>query len=89
METADDTVREQTNQSEWSNPENWSGPKWLQIYTSKRDTRAWVPKRHPALGWTVNLGHRTGAVWLLIAVAGALAFVVISNIVILNLILKK
>jgi len=53
------------NQSEWSNPRNWTGPKWLSVYFCKRDSRAWVPKQIPAMGWTVNLGNREGAAWLL------------------------
>lgn len=53
------------NQSEWNNPENWSGPKWLRLYFSKRDSRTWVPKSIPAMGWTINLGQNAGAYWFL------------------------
>jgi len=44
------------NQQEWERPENWTG--WLGVYRSPRDTRTWVPKRNPALGWTLNFAHR-------------------------------
>jgi len=52
------------DQEEWENPLNWSGPRWLGVYSSKRDSRTWVPKRIPGLGWTVNLGRRSGVLWL-------------------------
>ncbi len=59
------TSQAAVNEAEWKNPRNWSGPKWLSLYFSKRDSRVWVPKQIPALGWTVNLGSRKGAAWLL------------------------
>ncbi len=69
------------NHSEWNNPANWSTPSWLGFYFSKRDTRAWVPKRLRALGWTPNLAHPRGAASLLlimlaIALAGPIACLV-------------
>jgi serine/threonine protein kinase/LysM repeat protein len=59
------------NEVEWKNPGNWTGPKWLSVYFSKRDSRAWVPKQIPALGWTVNLGNPRGA-FALLAIVGAI-----------------
>ena len=56
--------QQQTNRAEWENPQNWSGPKWLSVYRSRRDTRTWVPKQIPSMGWTVNLGRTAGVVWL-------------------------
>jgi len=55
----------QTNQAEWAKPENWSSKGVLAVYFSKADTRVWVPKARPALGWTLNLAHRAGVLWLL------------------------
>ena len=52
------------NQAEWENPDNWTGPMWLSVYFSKRDSRVWVPKQVPALGWTLNLGRPAGVAWL-------------------------
>ncbi len=46
---------------EWRLDENWS---WAS-YASPLDSRVWVPKRNPALGWTVNRAHTTGRLWLL------------------------
>jgi serine/threonine protein kinase len=57
------------NETEWNNPRNWTGPKWFSVYFSKRDSRAWVPKQIPALGWTVNLGNSRGAFALFAIVA--------------------
>ena len=54
--------QDRINQQEWQRPENWCGP--LRTYCSPRDTRIWVPKRNPALGWTVNCAHRAGRWWL-------------------------
>jgi hypothetical protein len=46
------------SQSEWGNPQNWTGPRWLSVYFSKADTRTWIPKQIPTMGMTLNLGKR-------------------------------
>ncbi|MBC3809669.1 hypothetical protein H8K52_20235 [Undibacterium seohonense] len=51
----------ETNNAEWSNPENWSAG----LYFSKKDSRTWVPKSVPWMGWTLNLAKRAGAFWML------------------------
>ena len=53
--------QEAINQAEWRSPENWS----CGFYFSKRDSRIWVPKPSPWMGWTLNIGTRGGALWLL------------------------
>ena len=53
--------QKEINQAEWSNPDNWS----VGFYFSKKDSRAWVPKSIPWMGWTVNLGSRAGAFWMI------------------------
>lgn len=63
------------NQEEWEKPTNWTGPRWLSVYCSKRDSRVWVPKQIPALGWTVNLGQRGGVAWLVFILAGIVVVV--------------
>lgn len=68
----------QINQTEWSNAENWNGRLIPALYFSRRDTRLWVPKRLPYLGWTINLAH-PGVTWVLVAlglllIAGGLIF---------------
>jgi len=52
------------NNNEWNNPGNWSRRGIFGIYFSKTDTRAWVPKALPALGWTINFGHPNSVFWL-------------------------
>ena len=49
-------TQEAINQQEWERPNNW---RWLG-YSSERDTRLWVPKRNPRLGWTINFAHPAG-----------------------------
>jgi uncharacterized membrane protein len=51
------------NEREWMNPGNWSD-EVVGLYFSKRDSRTWVPKRNPRMGWTLNLAHPGGAWWL-------------------------
>jgi uncharacterized membrane protein len=52
------------NRSEWEDPRNWSD-NFLGLYFSKRDSRVWVPKRRPMLGWTINLAHPRAVWWIL------------------------
>ena len=49
-----------TDQEEWQKDENWGGPKWGEVYFSKKDPRIIVPKRIKWMGWTVNLAHTAG-----------------------------
>ena len=49
-----------TDQEEWQKDENWAGPKWVEVYFSKKDPRIIVPKRIKWMGWTVNLAHTAG-----------------------------
>lgn len=44
------------NQWEWEQPTNWSG--LFGAYSSRRDTRLWVPKRPmTGAGMALNFGH--------------------------------
>jgi uncharacterized membrane protein len=76
------------NKSEWAKPENWSGPKWLSLYFSRYDSRVWVPKQVPTLGWTINLGHRRGVLWLLGLLLLAILLVVMSNVAVIKWVTK-
>jgi uncharacterized membrane protein len=62
-------TQDDVNRAEWEDPENWWGGR-LGLYASRRDTRAWVPKRTPALGWTVNFGRPSGWLWLAALLVG-------------------
>ncbi len=57
-------TQDEINDQEWKNPSNWSGG-WAALYFSKKDTRTWVPKPIPWMGYTLNLGKPAGAYWLL------------------------
>jgi uncharacterized membrane protein len=70
------------NEAEWRNPANWTGPKLLSVYFSKRDMRVWVPKRIPALGWTINLGRPGGVAWLMAFLIGLPLVVVLTCILV-------
>lgn len=62
-------TQHEVNRAEWENPANWSDA-LVGVYFSKRDTRTWVPKRPPGIGWTLNLGRPAGAWWLVGLIAG-------------------
>ncbi|KPD20785.1 DUF5808 domain-containing protein [Idiomarina zobellii] len=67
------------NNTEWNDSTNWSPPRWLGIYFSKKDSRSWVPKPFPILGWTVNLGQPKGVMWALLIGAAALAIAFLAG----------
>lgn len=52
--------------SEWNNPDNW---KFGIFYYNPKDSRLHVPKRVPAMGWTINFGNRKAFVFLLAIIA--------------------
>lgn len=62
--------QETINEAEWADPNNWTGARWLSVYFSKRDSRVWVPKQLPGLGWTINLGRPGGVAWLFVTILG-------------------
>ena len=72
-------TQNEINQAEWENPDNWTGPKWLSIYFSKKDSRCFVSKQIRALGPTMNLGKASGFAWFLIGMAILIAAVFISG----------
>lgn len=72
-------TQDEINAAEWSNPNNWSDPKWIGFYFSKKDTRAWVPKAVPAMGWTVNLAHAKGVFSILGIIAAAVLLASIAG----------
>jgi uncharacterized membrane protein len=58
--------QDELNDLEWGRPDNWTS---LGLYRCARDPRILVPKRNPVLGWTVNIAHRGGRVWLAVLLA--------------------
>jgi len=56
MNADHDESADAINQLEWEQPVNWSG--WFGAYSSRRDTRLWVPKRPmTGTGMALNFGH--------------------------------
>lgn len=72
--------QQQINRSEWEDQRNWSGPIWLGVYFSKNDTRTWVPKRIPGMGWTINVGRSSGVLWLVGTIIGIPLLVVLATV---------
>lgn len=68
------------NQQEWHNPDNWSGPAWIAVYFSKRDSRVWVPARFRLFFRTLNLARTAAVYWLygLWFTAFAVVYLIIS-----------
>ena len=56
-------LKDDLNKQAWDNPANWRGPPLLAAYYSSQDSRLWVPKRIPMMGWTINLGHPRAMHW--------------------------
>ena len=72
--------QEVINRQEWANPDNWSGLRWLSVYFSKKDSRTWVPKQIPSLGWTVNLGQPTGVYTFVGVLVGIPVLIIVMSI---------
>ncbi len=73
--------QDEINRLEWENPDNWSGPDWAAIYFSKQDSRSWVLKKVPRMGWTLNLGTRAGVFWLIAIMGGLPGLIVLVGVV--------
>lgn len=71
------TPEDQINESEWRNPDNWTG---ALIYHSRVDRRIIVPKRMSRLGYTINLGRPIGLAIAIALVAVFLGIVITSAI---------
>jgi hypothetical protein len=73
-------TQDQINQAEWHNPENWAGPDWRALYFSKKDSRIWVPKKKPWMGWTFNFGNPSAGLWLSGTIMGVILLIIVVNI---------
>lgn len=72
--------QQEINEMEWKNPENWSSTGVGSFYFCKKDSRTWVPKKNPSLGWTLNLATAAGARWLLVSLVGLPLLVILLMI---------
>ena len=61
--------QEEINKAQWHDEQNWHGPNWMAFYVSHLDSRTWVPKKIPWMGWTINLGKTAGKMWLVFFIA--------------------
>jgi uncharacterized membrane protein len=52
------------DEAEWQNSAKWHGG-WLGLYYSRRDSRAFVPKRRQAMGVTINFAKPLGVYYLI------------------------
>jgi uncharacterized membrane protein len=71
-------MQDEMNQLEWNNPINWRGPKLIRFYFSKKDTRTWVLKKIPIMGWTLNLAHPLGILWLIVFIGIFLGIILLT-----------
>ena len=74
-------TQDEINRQEWQDSDNWSGPKWLSVYFSKTDSRTWVPKQIPGMGWTINLGKTAGVCWLFGVLIGIPLLIIIITVI--------
>ena len=68
--------QDEINDREWHDPANWTGGVFRR-YASERDTRLWVPKSNPVLGWTLNFAHPSSMFWLICLILVPLLLVLI------------
>jgi uncharacterized membrane protein len=67
-------TNDKLNESEWSDPKNWSGF----IYRSRIDTRMFVPKRR-GFGVTINFGNRDAVIWFVVLLALPLVILLVMT----------
>lgn len=63
--------------AEWNNPANWHGGP-MGIYYSRVDSRAFVPKRNPMFGVTINFARPLGVAFLVGVLVFAGLMVILS-----------
>ena len=63
--------------AEWRNASNWHGG-WLGVYYSRVDSRSFVPKRNPIMGFTINFARTGGIVFLVVILGFAIAAIAVG-----------
>ena len=71
-------TQREIDDAEWRNPANWHGG-LLGIYYSKRDSRSFVPKRHPIMGITINFARPLGIAFLVGILGFAAIMITLSS----------
>ena len=80
--------QDEINHEEWLKTDNWGGPKTLAVYFSKKDTRVWIPQQKPSIGWTLNLAHTGGVVWLVGICVGIILLMVALTVFVGDLLVR-
>ncbi len=80
--------QQEINQAESLNVDNWGGPKALAVYFSKKDNRIWVPQQKPSIGWTLNLAHTGGVLWLVGICIGIIMVMVAETVFVGDLLVR-
>ncbi len=58
------------------NPDNWKGI----FYVNSKDPRIIVPKINPSMGWTLNFGHKTTIIGIVLIILIIVAYQVLGSI---------
>lgn len=77
MNASDGLSQSERDDAEWQNATNWHGG-WLGIYYSRADSRSFVPKRNPIMGFTINFARPGGIVFLVVTLGFAVGAVAMS-----------
>jgi uncharacterized membrane protein len=80
--------QQEINNAEWASADNWGGPKALAVYFSKKDSRVWIPQQKPAIGWTLNLAHTGGVLWLVGICVGIIMVMVAVTVFVGDLLVR-
>lgn len=56
--------QDEINEREWNNPDNWG--KRFGFYRSRLDSRTWVRKPKPWMGWSLNMANPLAKVLVLL-----------------------
>jgi hypothetical protein len=83
------TGQQEINHEEWIKADNWGGPTALAVYFSKKDDRIWVPQQKPSIGWTLNLAHKGGVLWLVGICVGMILFMVAVTVFVGDLLFRN
>ena len=58
------------------NPNNWKGI----FYVNSKDPRIIVPKINPSFGWTLNFGHKTTYIGIIVIILIIVAYQVLISV---------
>ena len=62
-------VKQQAQSRETNHPAHWIGPRWLGIYRNSKDSRLFVRRSRPFIGWGLNHAHPMARLIIAVIVA--------------------